>query len=470
MDTNFKFILYDEKGNRHEIKESGKIGEGTQGAVYRTKKKNILLKLVKKSDGESLRQKVNKIKSLELDNKLNFAIPLLNLNLNNNEYEGYIMLLMEDMDPISKLLRTSFENFEKLKEWYEETGGIKKRVEILKKIAYNLYQLHSKGLVYGDISPNNIFISNDIENSEAWFIDCDNIDYHYSIDYRIGTPGFCAPEIRKTLPPYNDGEKVNTIENDIYAFANLAYILLFLADPFKGSILEASTDEEEDNWDDDNDDWDNEKEDSEKSFDYGEVSWIGEGDENNRPIYGLSPMMNKIIPENLKKLFDRTLGKEGRENPEKRVSLRVWYEELVNFSNILKISQCDCEYFYCDIKNRCKNCEKKSNLLLFKVDYKTGKKSKTIIKKNNDEKDIKIFKSDLGIGTFNEKNDEVFRLIKINGKFYLKNSTEEKIRFKENIEEEELEIEIFGKSKETIYHFLNLIIELEEVTINIKGV
>ncbi|WP_293961530.1 lipopolysaccharide kinase InaA family protein [uncultured Fusobacterium sp.] len=466
MEINSKVTLYDEKGNRYEIEDSGKIGEGTQGAVYRIKKRNILLKLVKKVESESLREKVNRIKSLELNKKLNFAIPLLNLKIKNDEYEGYIMLLMEDMEPISKLFRTSFETFEKLKEWYQETGGIKRRVEILKKIAYNLYQLHSKGLVYGDISPNNTFVSSGRENSEAWFIDCDNIDYHYSVDYTIGTPGFCAPEIRKTLPPYNDGKKLNTIENDRYAFANLAYILIFLADPFKGSILETLS-SEEDKWDDD--DW--EEEDNEKIFDYGEVPWVGEGDENNKPIYGLSPMMDKVIPENLRKLFDRTLGREGREVPEKRSSLRLWYEELVNFSNILNNSQCDCGYFYCDVKNRCKSCEKKSNLLLFEIDYKNRKKSKTIIKNYDGEENITIFKSDLGIGTFDEKNKEIFRLKKSNGKFYLENSAEEKkIIFKEKIGEEEFEMEILGKSKELIYDFLNLIIELEEATINIKGV
>lgn len=470
MDNYSKIVLYDENENRYEIEDSGKIGEGAQGAVYRTKKKNILLKLVKKSKGESLKEKVNKIKSLELDKKLNFAIPLLNLKIKSDECEGYIMLMMEDMEPISKLLKTSFETFEKLKEWYKETGGIKRRIEILKKIAYNLYQLHSKGLVYGDISPNNIFISSERENSEAWFIDCDNIDFHYNVDYTIGTSGFCAPEIRKTLPPYNDGKKVNTIENDIYAFANLAYILLFLADPFKGSILEASVDEE-DNWDDDdNDDWVDGEEDSEKKFDYGEVSWIGEGDESNKPIYGLSQIMNKIIPENLKKLFNRTLGKDGRKNPEKRVSLRVWYEELVNFSNILNTSQCDCGYSYFDIENRCKNCEKRSELLLLEVEYKNWKKSKTIVKNYHEEKEIKVFKNDLGIGTFDEKNDEVFSLIKLNGKFYLKNSTREKISFKEKIGEEEFELELSGYAKENVVRFLNLIIELEEITINIKGV
>ena len=36
-------IIYDERNNRYEIDNSGKIGEGAQGAVYRANNnKNIL--------------------------------------------------------------------------------------------------------------------------------------------------------------------------------------------------------------------------------------------------------------------------------------------------------------------------------------------------------------------------------------------------------------------------------------------
>ena len=118
------------------------------------------------------------------------------------------------------------------------------------------------------------------------------------MDYTIGTDGFCSPEIRKTLPPYNIGKQNNTIENDIYAFTNLAFNILFLSDPFKGSILLESNDEnDEDEW------WEDEDGD-EKKFDLGEVSWVGENDKNNKPIYGLSINMDKMISPELKNLFN----------------------------------------------------------------------------------------------------------------------------------------------------------------------
>lgn len=477
MDNNSKIIIHDELGHPINLKETEKIGEGGQGVVYKLKgnkmaegNETLLIKLAKKNKNESLKYRVSIIKSLNLDDKLNFAIPLLNLDLKTDECEGYLMLLMEDMVPISKLLRTSFANEEEAKKWYKETGGLKRRIELLKKIAYNLYQLHSKGLVYCDISPNNIFISENVNYSEAWFIDCDNIDYYYNINFTIGTPGFCSPEIRKSLPPYKE-KNVNTIENDIYAFANLAYMLLFLADPFKGSILERKNNEQEDdNWEDDWDDCgeeeSNNQNNKEKIFDCGEVAWIGEGDKDNEPRYGFSCSMDKFITKNLFLLFERTFGKKGRNIPETRPSLRIWYEELNNLSLILNSSQCDCNYFYYDIE-RCKNCDKKSNLILLKINYKNLKNNKIIIKDCSKEK-IEIFNGDLGIGTFDEANEKVLELSKLNKKNYLKNCTINPIKIKEQIKGKEYILKILPKRQENVMEFFGLSIELSNLIINIR--
>ena len=66
------------------------------------------------------------------------------------EYAGYVMRLMEDM--------VAFTVLEEGPETYPLTGGHRYRLEMLSKCASILANIHSKGMVYCDISPNNIFV------------------------------------------------------------------------------------------------------------------------------------------------------------------------------------------------------------------------------------------------------------------------------------------------------------------------
>ena len=367
------------------------------------------------------------------------------------------MRMMEDMKPISHLMKNSFKNIEECYNYYnQETGGLRRRLEILKKIAYNLYYLHSRGIVYGDISSNNIFVSTDLKYSEIWFIDCDNIDYSCDVDYTIGTDGFCSPEIRKTLPPYNIGKQNNTIENDIYAFTNLAFNILFLSDPFKGSILLESNDEnDEDEW------WEDEDGD-EKKFDLGEVSWVGENDKNNKPIYGLSINMDKMISPELKNLFDRTLGYVGRNNPKERPSLRIWYEEINNLLNNLVDSDDGNSYYFRNIEN--KNC------LIFEVNYQDEKNSRRIIRKKEEVMEIKY--CDLGIGRYSEKEEVYLEFISKLNKNSIKNNSLKEIVVEQNHKlDGEEKIKIKSKDRKQVVKFEELVINIveEKLKIKIKG-
>lgn len=470
MGTIKQFI--DEKDFIHTLDK--KLAAGGQGVVYTTKNKNILLKMgPKDKKSNKFYDRVDKIKSLNINKNLKFAIPLLKLKLESNNYEGYIMEMLEDMKPIGKDMKTSFSTFNDIHNYYIETGGLKKRLEILKKIAYNLYALHSKGIVYGDISANNIFISEDKNIDEVWFIDCDNIDYSDDIDYVIGSKSYAAPEILRKLPPYNEKSKtVNTIENDIYAFANLAFMYLFLASPFRGSILDKIKEEEfSDSWDDDDwDDWDDESSENideiEKMFDLGEVSWVGEKDANNRPVAGFTTMMDKMITPGLYNLFDRTLGKEGRENPSKRPSLRLWYEEFVknlsvldesSFEDIKNFKKNDIPFFYFD--------EESFNTVIIRVIYPNNKKDRLIIQKNLEEFKLMLTYENLGIGSFGKKDEKVLILSKEHRndiKYYLKNETNKNLEVKGKDESFKL-----TSRKKEVFDFENLEITLEGLKLKI---
>ena len=446
-------VFMDEKGYVHRIDIANIVGTGAQGAVYRGENKNILIKINQTKEENYLGKKIDKIKSLNLPKNLNFTLPIAKLNIPNKNYEGYIMRMMEDMKPISYLMKNSFKNIEECYNYYnQETGGLRRRLEILKKIAYNLYYLHSRGIVYGDISSNNIFISMDSKYTEVWFIDCDNIDYSYDIDYTIGTDGFCSPEIRKVLAPYNIGKQTNTIENDIYAFANLAFNVLFLADPFRGSILlEDNEDDSDDWWDDENDD--------EKKFDLGEVSWVGENDESNKPIYGLLINMDKMISPELKNLFNKTLGYIGRNNPKQRPSLRIWYEEINNLLNNLVDSDDINSYYFSDIENK--------DYLIFEINYQGYKKNKRIIRKKEEVVEIKY--CDLGIGKYSEKEKTYLKFSSKYNKNYIVNNSLKEIIVEQNHKlDGQEQIKIKSEDRKQVIKFEELVINIVEEKLKIK--
>ena len=446
-------VFMDEKGYVHRIDIANIVGTGAQGAVYRGENKNILIKINQTKEENYLGKKIDKIKSLNLPKNLNFTLPIAKLNIPNKNYEGYIMRMMEDMKPISYLMKNSFKNIEECYDYYnQETGGLRRRLEILKKIAYNLYYLHSRGIVYGDISSNNIFISMDSKYTEVWFIDCDNIDYSYDIDYTIGTDGFCSPEIRKVLAPYNIGKQTNTIENDIYAFANLAFNVLFLADPFRGSILLEDNEDDSDDW------WDDESDD-EKKFDLGEVSWVGENDESNKPIYGLSINMDKMISPELKNLFNETLGYFGRNNPKQRPSLRIWYEEINNLLNNLVDSDDINSYYFSDIENK--------DYLIFEINYQGYKKNKRIIRKKEEVIEIKY--CDLGIGKYSEKEKTYLKFSSKYNKNYIVNNSLKEIIVEQNHKlDGQEQIKIKSEDRKQVIKFEELVINIVEEKLKIK--
>ena len=446
-------VFMDEKGYVHRIDIANIVGTGAQGAVYRGENKNILIKINQTKEENYLGKKIDKIKSLNLPKNLNFTLPIAKLNIPNKNYEGYIMRMMEDMKPISYLMKNSFKNIEECYNYYnQETGGLRRRLEILKKIAYNLYYLHSRGIVYGDISSNNIFISMDSKYTEVWFIDCDNIDYSYDIDYTIGTDGFCSPEIRKVLAPYNIGKQTNTIANDIYAFANLAFNVLFLADPFRGSILLEDNEDDSDDW------WDDESDD-EKKFDLGEVSWVGENDESNKPIYGLSINMDKMISPELKNLFNETLGYIGRNNPKQRPSLRIWYEEINNLLNNLVDSDDINSYYFSDIENK--------DYLIFEINYQGYKKNKRIIRKKEEVIEIKY--CDLGIGKYSEKEKIYLKFSSKYNKNYIVNNSLKEIIVEQNHKlDGQEQIKIKSEDRKQVIKFEELVINIVEEKLKIK--
>ena len=225
----FKFVI-DENGYKHTLVK--KIGQGGQGAVFSTMDENVVVKVLLDNEGEVLenvkkykkfKSDINDVRILNLDKSYKIAKPI---SLLKEPSCGYIMRLLTGMQPLKKLVLTQNNN---LKEFYINTGGLRRRLEILTNLAKTLLRLHSLPIVYADMSLENVFVSNDVSEKEVWLIDCDNMRYTVDFNNPICTPGYGAPEIVKGLSS-------NNTLSDVYSFAIVAFELLCLISPFEGKM------------------------------------------------------------------------------------------------------------------------------------------------------------------------------------------------------------------------------------------
>ena len=166
--------LQDEYLKEHEIVSI--LNEGGQGVVYTTKDSKILIKLLldstknvisNKSNPELFERLSNDIKYLNkipFPENIHIAYPMAVLT----DYAGYVMRFLDETDDFRSLMNIYT---------FPETGSYRRRFEMLSKVASILSELHANGLIYCDLSPNNIFISKNPfnQNQNAWLIDADNI-------------------------------------------------------------------------------------------------------------------------------------------------------------------------------------------------------------------------------------------------------------------------------------------------------
>ncbi|MCQ2061104.1 MAG: serine/threonine protein kinase [Fibrobacter sp.] len=317
------------------------IGEGGQGAVYTTQRKNLLVKLsIAKEDADDIiKAKYRRYGTLRgrRDLPSYLAKPLSEITPIVRDgfiVYGYVMELMEDMVSLHSLFR---KNGEKPTVYISRMGGIQRMYVILRKIAEILDGIHSIGYVYGDLNPNNVFISKDPAYTEVQLIDCDNLMVAADYDGFIYYPGYGAPEILK-------GIARNSSITDIWSYAVLAFYTLQQAMPFQGKmVMDAGT---------------MELSQLERKAEAGELPFIDE-DLNNAAAHALP----KDVMESptLQQLFLKAFGKDS--SPISRPVLQEWIAEFQNWEHrFVKCSNKDCGSAYLKYKgvNKCPFCDEKS--------------------------------------------------------------------------------------------------------------
>ena len=241
---------------------------------------------------------------------------------------GYLMELFTGMTPIRSLLHPP-KGTGSVAEWYFRGGGLRRRLRVLARVAEVLSELHGRGLVYTDLSPNNVFVSESSDAGEVRLIDTDNVHPATSRGQSIWTPRYGAPEVvRSTGLPSSLG--------DAWTFAVIAFETLSLVHPLLGDEVQYGEPEME-----------------ERALE-GRLPWIdAEDDDRNRSSDGIPREI--VLSPRLREDFGRAFG-PGRLDPEARPGLARWAERLhAAADRTVTCPECSGSYF-CD-RDRCSWCD-----------------------------------------------------------------------------------------------------------------
>lgn len=347
--------VVDEDGNVHTLIPTP-IGQGGQGVVFRTRNPHIAIKLINAAsppvgalprerashrlwshltvfhglgaiDDEkrlALRRRLEDVRLLPLP-ELQVALPLSMLR----DQVGYSMRLLKEMVPIRTLIAEP--GTENLAGFFQATGGVRRRLSVLTHLANVLARIHAVPLVYADVSPNNVFVSDDIDASEVWLIDLDNLDHQSEKSSAIHTPGFGAPEVVT-------GRGGVTTLSDAYSFSILAFYVLTQVHPFFGDYVEA------DGWDSD--------EDREEMALRGLLPWIEDpADTMNRTAHGIPREL--VLSKPIRELFQRAFG-PGRKDRAVRPSMAEWVEVLrKSVDRVVSCKSCGSSF---EVARKCGFC------------------------------------------------------------------------------------------------------------------
>ena len=208
------------------------IGSGGQGTVFATQAEGAAVKIIAGSatSRDELEKQISRVTQLPV---LDLPVAVPRYVLSGSEV-GYSMTLLTGMTSLNELILPSTTS-PFTESWYRDTGGLKKRLLIIEALSEVIGALHTRGLVYCDLSANNVLISQSLNRSKLFLIDLDNLQYSNEKPRRIGTPPFMAPE---------QYEKGASRYSDDFSLAILAFSILTGCNPFYGQALDQASPED----------------------------------------------------------------------------------------------------------------------------------------------------------------------------------------------------------------------------------
>lgn len=278
---------------------------------------------------------------------------------------GYIMLKANEHDNLKKFLEVP-EDMSLFDNWYKKEFTLKKRYQIIVNLFNALRELHLAGLVFTDLSPNNVMVHK--TQNQIVFIDTDNtrnrMDSYLGV---LGTPGYMAPEVYRK-PDLNLAKKCGidpkafsncgriTPESDIFAAAVIAFQLLTLQHPFVGDEVEEGEPELE-----------------EQALAI-KTDYILKEGTTNYSTMNLVPQIDKLTTPRIRELFYKTFV-EGKDSPSFRSTDEDFLEAFQNALDlIIECPSCGYSRLYSfEESNICMNCEKEFDKKVVLVMYNVFK-------------------------------------------------------------------------------------------------
>lgn len=362
-------IRVDEFGNVFHLRKE--LSRGGQGVVFRTKDPDLAIKQPLNPEtgevdlGSNMKRVFRGVRSLPIPKDARVALPLSILR----DQPGYVMRLLNGMRPFDSAFYLKGDVKEKMKtevedsglpEWlkgagldqalpllnYSRTGSTKKRLLALAGCAAVLSRLHNNGLVYCDISPNNVFI--DLLTDEVWLIDADNLRFEQRRGgATVFTPRFGSPEVVQ-------GQDASREVSDAWSFAVMAFEMLALNHPFIGARV-LDPEGADGGWDCEEAEVTDDFEDLDEKAYAGYFPYIDDEDDDSNAADSAGIPRPLVLTPMLRWMFQQTLG-FGRTEPHKRTPLSLWAMAMAQaHDHSLVCPKCRMSYF--DSEESCPYCE-----------------------------------------------------------------------------------------------------------------
>ena len=331
-------LVVDTQGSRYAL--GPLLGSGGQGTVYAVEGRALAVKLMHTAnlaDDLRCKENISRVRLLELAG-LKIARPKCALR---EPHVGYVMDLMTGMVPLRTMLRPPRHSLKDADAWYQDTGGLLRRLRLLSKLASLLAELHARGMVFGDASPNNVFVSEDSAHEEVWLIDADNITQGAG---RSGlyTPGYGAPELVRR-------ESQSDSLTDAWSLATMVFESLACLHPFRDGVYVNEGEPE-----------------LEHEADCGRVPWVDEDSNRiNSTTSGIS--RSKVMTSALRSLSGECFG-GSRLDRKVRPGVSRWRSALNDASDlVVHCSSCQQTYWFSE--QRCPWCHARRPAVVRAVMY-----------------------------------------------------------------------------------------------------